>query len=85
MRLDVEFEITAMKLGGHELTVPKGLSELMNRAGAWKYIQENDHENVFVDNYDRKVIIEDGTLRTYLICKSSLNSTYIEKKEALQK
>lgn len=77
MSLDVEFEITSLQVEGYELSVPEGLSELMNRAGAWRY-SKGDREDI-LKNYDRKVVIEDGAIRTYLICKSHSAAKFTKK------
>ena len=71
MRVKEDLIITSMSLGDYVLQVPDGLSELLNRAGAWKYI-EPDLETIEespLENYDRKVVKEEGTLRTILTYK----------------
>lgn len=82
MKLNVELEITSVRLYGREIPIPHGLSELMNRAGAWE-LGKPDHsppEDSFLKNYNRKVVVEDGTFRTYLTCKtSSLKSEEIQR------
>lgn len=82
MKLNVDLEITNLQLDGHEIPIPKGLSELMNRSGAWEIVKP-DHlssEDSSLNNYNRKVVVEDGKLRTYLTYKnSSQKSEQIKK------
>lgn len=68
MRIYEELIITEMYLEGHKISVPEGLSELMNRSGAWKYTEldnSSDEDNPFKD-YESKVVKKNGKLRTYL-------------------
>lgn len=55
--------ITGIWLEGHSVTVPTGLSELVNAAGAWG-IRKN--EPSIIEQYDRKVIKRDGCFVTVL-------------------
>ena len=71
MRVKEDLIITSMSLGDYVVQVPNGLSELLNRAGAWKYIDptlDTNEENP-LENYDRKVVKEEGTIRTFLTYK----------------
>ncbi|MEK5524111.1 hypothetical protein [Heyndrickxia sp. FSL W8-0423] len=70
MKVSEDLIITSMTLDGNDVRVPQGLSQLLNDAGAWKYVgKENKNENKNLEKYDRKVSFEDGKLRTYLTCK----------------
>lgn len=71
MRVKEDLIITSMSLGDYVVQVPDGLSELLNRAGAWRYIDPNldTIEESPLENYDRKVVKEEGTLRTFLTYK----------------
>lgn len=72
MKITEELIVTEMSLEGHKLKIPKGFSELLNRSGAWEYIKPDDSkkENGNLKDYDRKVVLEDGRLRTYLTYKN---------------
>lgn len=64
-----EFEITKITYEGYELPIPPGFSEFMNRAGAWKYVKPNEipkPDDKLYKDYTRKVVLENGKLRTYL-------------------
>jgi len=50
------FSITEMKIGGYSLSVPHGLSELLNRANAWCIREEPN----FSSGYHREVIKKDN-------------------------
>lgn len=56
-----------MSLDGYKIPVSEGLSELKNRAGAWKYIEPSCsiEDDSPLKDYDRKTVLEDGKLRTY--------------------
>lgn len=73
MKLNVDLVITSMSLDGYEIPIPKGLSELMNRAGAWELVkpESSSEDDDCLKNYNRKVVVEDGKLRTYLTYKTS--------------
>lgn len=62
----VEITITSMKIGDYEVPPPHGLSELINRAGAWGIKKE---DSIISKEYDRKVIKRDGQLVTILTKK----------------
>lgn len=66
IRLDNNIVITKLTLDGHELPNSPGLSELLNRAEAWEYIHGSADKNRTPSGYQRKVVLEDGKLRTYL-------------------
>lgn len=70
MKVNIQFEITSMQLDGHDISIPKGFSEIMNRSGAWKY-EQLQSEDMCLKGYERKVRVEDGKLRTYLTYKGS--------------
>jgi hypothetical protein len=57
------FIITRMQVGGFEVPIPVGLSELLNQAGAWGI--RND-EPVHLKQYDRRVEMRNGKLFTVL-------------------
>lgn len=57
----MQLEITAMQLGGCEVSVPPGLSEVVNRAGVWSPYREQQ-----IKDYDREVIRRNGKLFTIL-------------------
>lgn len=68
LRVKEDLIITEMYLEGHKISVPEGLSELMNRSGAWKYTEQDnssDEDNPSLD-YESKVVKKNGKLRTYL-------------------
>jgi hypothetical protein len=73
MEIKDELIITRMSLDGHNISIPEGLSDLLNRAGAWKCIEPDSYRYQVnpLDNYDRKVVKENGKLRTYLTYKRS--------------
>jgi len=72
MKLSESLIITSMSLDGHNVIVPQGLSQLFNEAGAWKYMgTESKNEDNVLKNYDRKVVFEDGKMRTYITYKTS--------------
>lgn len=81
MRIKEDLIVTSISLGGYEVPVPKGLSELLNRAGAWKYIAPGltQKENP-LENYDRTVVKENGHYRTYLTYKKPLEKSEENKK-----
>ncbi len=72
MKVTEELIVTEMSLEGHMLKIPKGFSELLNRSGAWEYIKPDDlkRKDGNLKDYDRKVVLEDGRLRTYLTYKN---------------
>ncbi|MCV9884733.1 hypothetical protein [Metabacillus halosaccharovorans] len=72
MKINEDLKVTEMHLDGFKVPVPEGLSELLNRSGGWKYISPDQSESKVdnTKNYDRKVVREDGKLRTYLTYKS---------------
>lgn len=72
MKVSEELIVTEMSLEGHMLKIPKGFSELLNRSGAWEYIKPDDskRKDGNLKDYDRKVVLEDGRLRTYLTYKN---------------
>jgi len=76
MKVNIDIEITRMELDGFEIPIPPGLSELMNRAGAWAYVTTEEEEKSqrqseeILKDYDRKTVLEDGKLRTYLTLKT---------------
>lgn len=61
----IEFEITEMKIGDHEVKIPHGLSDLLNDAGVWKPRKEKKESN----NYDCHIRIDDGNFVTLLTKK----------------
>jgi|GEM_PF-1543789 hypothetical protein len=58
----MQITITAMSIDGHTVPVPHGLSELLNRAGAWSAAPIPP-----LDGYRREVKRVDGRLVTELI------------------
>lgn len=60
--------IKSMSIGGHPIPVPHGLSELLNRAGAWSAVEIPP-----LDGYRRAVKRVNGRLVTEL--------TYVGDKE----
>ncbi|MGE6379877.1 hypothetical protein [Peribacillus muralis] len=81
MKIKDDLTINSMSLGGYEIPIPKGLSELLNRAGAWKYRAPGltQSESPLKD-YDRKVVKENGHLRTYLTYKKPIEKSRENKK-----
>ena len=62
-----EITITKMMIGEYEVPVPRGLSELLNRAGAWGIPEEPSE---FVKKYESRVEKrEDGSIATILTYK----------------
>ncbi|WP_260286772.1 hypothetical protein [Peribacillus aracenensis] len=76
MRIKEDLIVTSISLGGYEVPVPIGLSELLNRAGAWKYIAPGSLDNQMdpLENYEREVVKENGNFRTYLTYKKPLEN-----------
>lgn len=58
----MNIKITKMSLDGHQITVPPGLSELINRGGAW-----SNKDAPKLNNYKREVKKINGGLVTELI------------------
>ncbi|MEF7566088.1 hypothetical protein V4V35_24150 [Bacillus infantis] len=71
MKVKENFVVTELSLDGYKLRIPEGLSEMLNRSGAWQYQKTKPEPKVDSpsDNYDRKVVLEDGKLRSYLTYK----------------
>ena len=69
MSKSVNVVIAGMSIDGYELTVPEGLSELLNRAGAWKDVRQAVEEDNPLEDYNIKTVLEGGSLRTYFIHK----------------
>ncbi|MBD8589180.1 hypothetical protein IFT92_15370 [Peribacillus simplex] len=82
MRIKEDLIVTSISLEGNEVPVPKGLSELLNRAGAWKYKAPGSLDNEMnpLENYERKVVQENGNFRTYLTYKKPLKKFEENKK-----
>ncbi len=80
MKVTEELIITELSLDGFKLKVPKGLSELLNSSGAWEYIEPgaSNEDDDYLENYDRKVVMEEGRVRIYLTYKE--NSVTTKKK-----
>jgi len=57
----MQITITGMQLDGHDIPVPHGLSELLNRAGVWSAAPIPP-----LDGYRREVKRVDGHLITEL-------------------
>ena len=55
--------ITRLQIGEFEVPVPHGLSELLNRAGAWKERKEAPAPH---EGYTREVVKVDGKIVTRL-------------------
>lgn len=55
--------ITRLQIGEFEVPVPHGLSELLNRAGAWKEKKETPSAP---EGYTREVVKVDGKIVTRL-------------------
>jgi len=70
--VEIMIQITGIKVGGHSIPVPTGLSELVHHSNAWS-VPDKKRIN---ENYDRHVKFENGKLTTVLTRKSKL------KKEA---
>jgi hypothetical protein len=54
--------ITGMRIGGHSVPVPRGLSELVNKANAWSVLTEKPE----FKGYRREVVMKSGKLMTIL-------------------
>lgn len=67
-----DLEITQIKLEGHSIPIPAGLSDLLNDSRVWVLKQKGDtiEDPQFLNQYERKVSLKGGKLRTYL--------TYVE-------
>lgn len=61
--------IKRMWLDEHEVKVPPGLSELLNRAGAWKLKEDVPNKSAF-EGYHREVFKRNGKLVTRYTIKS---------------
>lgn len=55
-----EIIITGIRIGGHSVPVPHGLSELVNKANAWSIRAEKPE----VKGYHQEVVKKDGKLMT---------------------
>ncbi|EOO32925.1 hypothetical protein IIU_03450 [Bacillus cereus VD133] len=66
-------EVTKVTLEGYELPIPEGFSEFLLRAGFWRYGEEAEESNAaeILSNYDKKVVLKDGKLRTILTYKGN--------------
>lgn len=71
MRGDKDIFIIGMTLDGFDVEVPEGLSELLNRVGAWKCYESDSTSTEQLEGYDRKVVNEDGRLKTYFTYKGT--------------
>lgn len=82
MRIKEDLIVTSISLEGNEVPVPKGLSELLNRAGAWRYTTPGSLDNQMdpLEHYERKVVKENGNFRTYLTYKKPLEKCEGNKK-----
>lgn len=74
-RVTEDVEIISIKIGDYEFPPPPGLSELLNRAGAWVYVppeegaeSQKQYDETMKD-YDIKHVMENGKLRTYFTYK----------------
>ncbi|MED3355343.1 hypothetical protein P4414_09225 [Bacillus thuringiensis] len=66
-------EVTRITLDGYELPIPEGYSEFLLRAGYWRVgetVEKINREEILAD-YDRKVVLKDGKLRTILTYKGN--------------
>lgn len=61
-----QFIITKMKVGNFEVSVPEGLSELLNDSGAWVIRTNKSKPN---NQYERRVEKKDGNIVTFLTLK----------------
>ncbi|MFK4412906.1 hypothetical protein ABH961_001443 [Bacillus sp. RC251] len=61
-------EVTRITLDGYEIPIPEWYSEFLLRAGYWRVsekVEKINREEILAD-YDRKVVLKDGKLRTIL-------------------
>ncbi|MCM3598972.1 hypothetical protein M4D55_24865 [Metabacillus idriensis] len=83
MRIKQNLVITSMSLDGHDIPVPDGLSDLLNRSGAWNYVnpsETKENSDNPLKNYERKVVKQKGKLFTYLTYKNCTNVKSNSKK-----
>lgn len=82
MKVNEALTITGISLDGHKIPIPKGLSELLNDSRAWRYEVPDNTSNKDnpLGDYERKVVKENGQLRTYLTYKSQSSKADSAKK-----
>ncbi|MED1626517.1 hypothetical protein [Bacillus mycoides] len=64
-------EVNKITLDGYELPIPEGYSEFLLRARYWRVgekVEKINREEILAD-YNRKVVLKDGKLRTILTYK----------------
>ncbi|MCQ6356433.1 hypothetical protein P4U07_13395 [Bacillus mycoides] len=73
MKVREGITVTSVSLEGYELPIPEGFSEFLLRAGYWVYGEEVEVSNnaEILSNYDKKVVMKDGQLRTILTYKGN--------------
>jgi hypothetical protein len=62
--------VTKVSLDGYELPIPEGFSDFLLKAGYWSYKGATPVKKE-LPNYDRKVVLEEGSLCTYLTFKGA--------------
>lgn len=60
--------VTNVRLDEYELPIPEGFSDFLLKTGFWSY-EGSAPVKKEMSNYNRKVVLEDGTLCTYLTFK----------------
>lgn len=63
-------EIKGIRVGGHSIPVPHGLSELINRSNAWS----KQTEKPKFTGYRREVVMKEGKLMTIFTKESKRGS-----------
>ncbi|WP_110928387.1 hypothetical protein [Bacillus massiliglaciei] len=71
MKIKQSFQIISVSIDGFEFQAPEGLAEVLNRNNAWEYVapDEKKSSSSLMQEYDRKVVYENGTLSTVLTYK----------------
>ncbi|MBJ7962182.1 hypothetical protein [Bacillus cereus] len=66
-------EVTRVSIDGYDLPIPEGFSELLLRAGYWRYGEkiESSVDEEFLAQYERKTVLEDGKLCTIFTYKGN--------------
>ncbi|MEF2244007.1 hypothetical protein [Paenibacillus sp. IITD108] len=67
MKREKTIEITGLEMAGFKLSVPDGLSELLNRHNGWSIGEECNE----ISEYERNVYVTNGKLVSELVFKPS--------------
>ncbi|MGE8080482.1 hypothetical protein [Peribacillus loiseleuriae] len=69
MKIEQFLIVTSISLDGHNIPVPEGLSEILNRSGGWETVKSGSNDNDPLKDYEKKVVLENGRLFTRLTYK----------------